>query len=218
MIPASVIARSERRSNPSGRVKSVDCFAEPVIGRRFARPVVAMTAESSPLFRRNIPEPCRMRGDILETVFQVHALVGRRLLRCTTRPAAIRSQAGSAAAQNRRRSSDRHCAACSRRSPHRRCTHRSRCALRLHAAAGPCRNIRSSVEVAAPWSSRDCWLMPIIANRAPNFEWRNPSISAIAQSITAPIPSAAASSFPSTDRARSRSAHAPRSGAASARC
>ena len=41
---------------------------------------------------------------------------------------------------------------------------------------------------------------------------------AITRELAAPIPSAAALRFPSSDRARSRIAHAPRSGAASARC
>src|SRR5260221_2779717 len=39
-----------------------------------------MTRSSSPLFRRNIPQPRRMRSHILEAVLQMHALVGRRLL------------------------------------------------------------------------------------------------------------------------------------------
>src|SRR5260370_35379722 len=34
--------------------------------------------ESSALLRRNIPKPCRMRGDIVETKGQVNALVRRR--------------------------------------------------------------------------------------------------------------------------------------------
>jgi hypothetical protein len=69
---------------------------------------------------------------------------------------AIPLRAGSAARQNRRRSSGIHCAACSRRSPHRMCIRKSRCALPQHAVEDPYRSIRSSAGVAAPWSSR--WL------------------------------------------------------------
>ena len=68
---------------------------------------------------------------------------------------AIPLQAGSAARRNRRRSSGIRCAACSRRSPHRTCIRKSRCALPQNAAEDPCRNIRSLAGVAAPWSSRD---------------------------------------------------------------
>ena len=135
-------------------------------GHRFASP--AMTADGSPLLRRNIPQPRRMRGDILDAVFQMHALVRRQLLGRRTRPAAVRSRAGSAAAQSRRRSSGRHCAACSRRNPRRTCIRRSRSARPSRSAAGPCRNIRSSAEVAAPWWSRRVrdLTQRIIANRA----------------------------------------------------
>jgi hypothetical protein len=69
-------------------------------------------------------------------------------------PAATPLPAVSAAVQSRRRSSGTHCEAWSRRSPHRRCIQRCRCALPLNSAAGPCRNIRSSAGVAAPWWSR----------------------------------------------------------------
>ena len=69
--------------------------------------------------------------------------------------AAIRLPAGSAAGRNRRRSSGTRCGVCSRRNRYRMCTRKSRCALPLNSAAGPCRNIRSSAEVAAPWSSRE---------------------------------------------------------------
>jgi hypothetical protein len=71
------------------------------------------------------------------------------------RPAATASPVGSAAAQNRRRSSGIHCGACSPRNPRRRCIHNCRSVRRWPAAAGPCRNIRSSAEVAAPWRSRN---------------------------------------------------------------
>src|SRR4051812_38852251 len=44
-------------------------------------------AAGSPLLRRNIPQPGRMRGDILKTVFQMHALVRwQLLLHAHTRP------------------------------------------------------------------------------------------------------------------------------------
>ena len=72
------------------------------------------------------------------------------------RPAAARWRAGSAAVQNRRRSSGRHCAACCRRNPRRTCIRRSRSARPQHSAAGPCRNIRSSAGVAAPWVVSRC--------------------------------------------------------------
>jgi hypothetical protein len=71
-----------------------------------------------------------------------------------TTPGAIPLQAGSAGRQNRRRSSGIRCAACSRRSPRRTCIRKSRCALPQNAGEDPCRNIRSSAGVAAPWSSR----------------------------------------------------------------
>ena len=67
-------------------------------------------------------------------------------------PAAILLPAGSVAARNRRRSSGRHCRACARRSPRRTWIHSCRSALPWHRAEDPCRNIRSSAEVAAP-----CW-------------------------------------------------------------
>jgi hypothetical protein len=176
-----------------------------------------------------------------------------------TRRAAIRLQAGSAAARNRRRSSGTHCAASARRSPRRTCTRSCRYALPWSSAADPCRNIRSSVAAAAPWwsphslSPLPLWersdridrcdpgegLWPIdrpepltptlshkgrgsspslpqmIANRMPEPNDEYPSISATR--LSAGI-SAVASGFPSGDRVRSRNAHAPRSGAASAHC
>jgi hypothetical protein len=132
--------------------------------------------------------------------------------------AAIPSPAGSAARQNRRRSSGTHCAACSRRSPRRTCIRKSRCALPRNAAADPCRNIRNSAGVATPWWSHQVGARRIIANQLSGANAESPSISAISHKFTAATPSTAALSFPSNDPAQSRSAHAPRSGAAAARC
>ena len=39
-----------------------------------------MTLDGSPLLRRNIPKPRAVRGDILDAVFQMHALVRGQLL------------------------------------------------------------------------------------------------------------------------------------------
>jgi len=47
----------------------MDCFAS-----------LAMTLDGSPLLRRNIPKPRAVRGDILDAVFQMHALVRGQLL------------------------------------------------------------------------------------------------------------------------------------------
>ena len=163
MATASASARSRgrfwRRSDALSRViarseatkQSIAPQAEAWI--RFAS--LAMTSDSSPLLRRNIPQPRRMRRNILDTVLQMHALVRWQLLGdAHTRPPLGR-RAGSAAAQNRRRSSGRHCAACCPRNPRRTCIRRNISARPQHSAAGPCRNIRSSAEVAAPWRSRD---------------------------------------------------------------
>jgi hypothetical protein len=49
----------------------------------------------------------------------------------------------------------------------------------MNAAEGPCRNIRSSVEVAAPWSSRHVLARPIMANQTPDANDEYPSISAM---------------------------------------
>jgi hypothetical protein len=212
-----------------------------------------------------------------------------------TAPDATPSPAGSAVAQNRRRSSGRRCGAHSRRRRRRRCIHTCRCAHPWPAAADPCRRIRSSVEVPAPWGGVSCpesgakyWQIKR-QTRMTNFPrfrpWpsreakpgllvdtletgafcaaagllrvaRNdvdrsaenltPSLRgalATKQSSLRPetqrvwfilerkrqrnsnsglvipaISPAAVSGFPSSGRARSRSAHAPRSGAATARC
>ncbi len=131
-----------KRSNPSRREKKEWIASSLRISQRL---------DSSALLRRNILEPRAMRRNILHAVLQMHALVRRRLLGRRTRPAAARLRAGSAAAQSRRRSSGRHCAACSRRNPRRTCIRRSRSAPPSHLAAGPCRNIRSSAGVAVPW-------------------------------------------------------------------
>ena len=129
--------------------------------------------------RRNIPQLRRMRGDILDAVFEMHALVRWRMFRHATRRAAAPSPAGSGAAQSRRRSSGRHYGAWSRRNPHRTCIRRSRSALPSNSAADPCRNIRSSVEVAAPWSFR--WLGRGGSSQigAANSNAESPSIPAI---------------------------------------
>ena len=107
----------------------------------------------SAFLRRNIPDACRMRGDIVETDMTGARACPMADASRRRRRAAIPLPAGSAAEQNRRRSSGRHCGACSRRSPRRTCTHSCRCALPSNAAEDPCRNIRSSAGVAAPWSS-----------------------------------------------------------------
>ena len=111
--------------------------------------------DGSTLLRRNIPQSRRMRRNILDAVLQMHALVRRQLLGdANTRPPLGR-RAGSVAAQNRRRSSGRHYAACCPRNPRRTCIRRNRSARPQHSAAGPCRNIRSSAGVAAPSSPRN---------------------------------------------------------------
>ena len=73
----------------------------------------------------------------------------------TQTPGRRSARAGSVAAQNRRRSSGRHYAACCPRNPRRTCIRRNRSARPQHSAAGPCRNIRSSAGVAAPSSPRN---------------------------------------------------------------
>jgi putative hemolysin len=140
----SVIARSEA-TKQSTLTLWVDCFASLArTGGRFTA-APAEYREASPNARRD-RQGCRTnaracpRGDASQPTIQD----------------AIPLRAGSAARQNRRRSSGIHCAACSRRSPHRMCIRKSRCALPQHAVEDPYRNIRSSAGVAAPWSSR--WL------------------------------------------------------------
>ena len=130
-------------------------------------PAFAGRRERSPLLRRNIPKLRRMRRDIFETVLRCTRLSdgsrfatrhsGPPLRRRPDRP---RHKTAAAVRADITR-------ACSRRSPHRTCTHNCRCALPWNSAAGPCRNIRSSVEVAAPWCSV-CLEGQMIANRAPD--------------------------------------------------
>ena len=140
----------------------LDCFAS--LAMTSARRVL-------PLRRRNIPES----GP------QCAAISSRLYFRCTRwsdgdcfaacrRPAAIHARAGSAVGQSRRRSSGRHCAAWSRRSRRRRCIRRSRCAPPSRSAEGPCRNIRSSAGVAAPWRSPSVLMRPTIANHCTGDE------------------------------------------------
>jgi hypothetical protein len=93
--------------------------------------------------------------------------------------AATPSPAGLAAGQNHRRSLGRRFRACSRRSPRRTCTRKSRCALPWNLAADPCRNIRSSAGVAAPWSSRQVEARRMIAKQTREANDESPSISAI---------------------------------------
>src|SRR5581483_4962895 len=51
----------------------VDCFAEPVIGRAFARPVGSQgRSKRLTLFGWNILHPRTMRRDVLAAVFQMH--------------------------------------------------------------------------------------------------------------------------------------------------
>jgi hypothetical protein len=95
-------------------------------------------------------------------------------------------QAGSAAGRNRRRSSGTHCATCFRHSPRKTCTHSCRCALPLSSAEDPCRNIRSSAGVAAPWSTHDVWARRIIANQPPDSNDESPSISAMLATASTP--------------------------------
>jgi len=97
--------------------------------------------------------------------------------------AAIPSRGGSAARQNRRRSSGTHCAVCSRRSPHRTCIRNCKCAPPPKLAEGLYRNTRSSAGFAAPWWSRDVWATRIIANQPLNANAESPSISAISRKI-----------------------------------
>ena len=143
----AVIAGSEARSNPDSTASRLDCFSE-LITRVDDDGCAEYT---SPLLRRNIPDPRRMRGDVLEAVLEVHALVRRRLF--AAHAPGRHSCAGLIGrARIRRRSSGRRCEFVSTH-PRRTCIHSCRSALPLRWAAGPCRNIRSSVGVAAPWSS-----------------------------------------------------------------
>jgi hypothetical protein len=167
-------------------------------------------------------------------------------LRCRRRPA-MASRVGWAVAQSRRRNSGRRSAICLRRNPRRTCIHSCRCGPPSNWEEDPCRNIRSLAEVAAPRSLLPAWLAELSQieqrcewqisldsgqanlepdrfgwnqNRAPGFYFdafssREPTATSLENAIT---PSAAAWRFPSADRARSRSAHGPRSGAASAHC
>ena len=92
-------------------------------------------------------------------------------------PAAIPLRAGSAAERNHRRSSGTRCGAWSRRNPRRMCIRKCRCGLPSRQAEDPCRNIRSSAEVAAPWWSRAVGVVRIFANRAREANDESPSIS-----------------------------------------
>ncbi len=129
--------------NPESRDSGFDASHRPgMTGRQFSDP----RAEYS----GSVSNAARCRRDCMTNAPACPmAAASRPIVQ-----AATLSPAGLAAGQNRRRSSGRRCRVCSRRNPHRTCTRKSRSALPWKPAAGPCRNIRSLVEVAAPWSSR----------------------------------------------------------------
>ena len=151
--------------NPESRESGFDALHRPGrTARQFSVPQ-AEFPESAPnarLSRRDCRRDARAcpTGAALQPIVQ----------------AAIPWPAGLAPGQNHRRSSGRHCRACSRRSPRRMCTRRSRFALPSSSAAGLCHNIRSLVGVAAPWSYRLVRFSRIIANRIRKANDEFPSI------------------------------------------
>jgi hypothetical protein len=127
--------------------------------KRFAF-VAGNDVDASPLLRRNIPQARRMCRNILDAVFQMHPLVRRQLLR----HAHPRPPLGRGADRPRRKTAAAvradivqlglnairaECAFIGT------CIHRNISARPSHSAADPCRNIRSSAGVAAPWRPRD---------------------------------------------------------------
>src|SRR6185437_10930107 len=52
----------------------------PRSSRSERRRVARNDGGGSPLLRRNIPQPRAMRGDVVQRIFQMHALVGRHVL------------------------------------------------------------------------------------------------------------------------------------------
>ena len=133
------------------------------------------TVSRSPLLRRNISQSRRMRGDLLDAEFQMHPLVRWQLLG----DAHAGPPLGARPDRPRDKTWGTRRAGCSLHSPRRTCTRKSRYALPLRVAEGPCRNIRSSAGVAAPWSSRDVWTRRTIANQARDANGESPSISAM---------------------------------------
>ncbi len=128
--------------NPESRDSGFDASHRPGMTDRQLTDPLAEYPEYAPKARR-YRRDCRTDAPACPTATASPPIV----------QAATPWPAGSAAGQNHRRSSGRRFEACSRRSPHRTCTRKSRCALRSSSAAGPCRNIRSSAGVAVPsWS------------------------------------------------------------------
>jgi hypothetical protein len=132
---------------------------------RFSGPAVEY-CECGPNARRSRRD--YMRGECAYPT----AVVSRRIV-----PGAIPSTAGSAAERTRRRNSGRHCRAWSRRIPRRRCIRSCRFVPRSNVAEDPCRNIRSSAEVAAPSSSRQVEAGRMVANQTRDSNDEYPSIS-----------------------------------------
>jgi PAS domain-containing protein len=164
-------------------------------------------------FRRNIPYPRRMCRDIVMTKRQMDPLGRRRVFsgRYARPPFGCRPD----------RARDKTAAAV-RAHIVQPLLGAVRAERALIAADARFRGIRRQIPVAI-FAVRSqlqrhgglVKLTRMIANQTRDSSDEYPSISATR--LSAGI-SAAASGFPSADRARSRSAHAPRSGAASARC
>ena len=123
--------------------------------------------------RRDILQSRRMRRAILDAVFQMHALVGRRRF-ATQTPDAILSRGGSGAAQSRRRNSGTHCEACFPRNRRRTCIHRCICAHPPRSAARSLSQYSqfgrssSAMIVSSRWFERDH------RKSAVESEWRIP--------------------------------------------
>ena len=114
----------------------------------------AHTDADSPLLRRNIPQPRECAATSSTLYFRCTRLSdGSCLVDAHARP-----PFGRGPDRPRRKAAAAVRAdivqLVVRRSPRRTCIHRSRSARPSRSAAGPCRNIRSSAGVAAPWSSR----------------------------------------------------------------
>jgi len=173
---------------------------------------------ASPLLRRNIPNPGRMRGEIVQAVGQMHALVRRWTL--------LDRQSGAPFLCRPDRSRDKTAAAVR--------------AYIVQLVLDAVRTERAFVRADARFHSmRRKILVAIFAVRSElqghgglvgwngadhrksnaGRECRKPlDFGHLASKISDATPGAAASNSPSIDPARSTNVHAPRSGAASARC